>query len=508
MCCWPHRVPSNFSGASQCRICCIPRCGGLPPKTLRALKPNCKPRAGGRGTFQIRWSCSSPPHRRAGFTSGPALWCGRAFCWPMARPRGCARCWNITHKLCVDARRAPGEDGPMSHDLSTSPPVPVTAWLRVVLLWLSGVLAAMQFSKISVAFGALQSHYAASSTSVGWILSTVGLVGLVLGVTAGLCAPALGYKRMLVLGLGLGALFAAVQTWVHTLPLLWVTRLFEGLSHVSVVVAAPTLILQSCAPRHRALAVGLWSTFVGVAFAITASGGAWVLAHFQLQGLLQVHAGGMLLIAMAMLVVVPPDSPVRPAWPTLASLPRRHAQLYRGWATALPALCFFCYTSSAIALFTFVPQVAGAELSWLAAAMPLVTLSGALCAGGLGARVSRPLRVLRWVFCGVLLVALCLGGALAAHWAVAPSTLLLMALLGLSGGLSYGLIPYLNHAAALQAQATGAVAQMGNLGSALGAPLFGALIASLGTLGVVVPVCGFALLGWGLTTAGMRRLAL
>lgn len=153
----------------------------------------------------------------------------------------------------------------------------------------------MQFVKVSFAFEALQVSYGSTPTAMGWILSTVGTVGLLLGVTAGLCAPAIGYRRLLLAGMGQGALMALLQAGLPPLPLLWLTRLLEGVSQLAVVVAAPTLIIRQSAPRHHSIALGLWSTFVGVAFALTAAGGHWVLAQFHLSGLFLGHALGMAL---------------------------------------------------------------------------------------------------------------------------------------------------------------------------------------------------------------------
>ena len=89
-------------------------------------------------------------------------------------------------------------------------PLSSTHWPRVLTLWLCGVAAAMQFSKVSFAFQTLQATYAATPAAMGWILSTVGIVGLVFGVTMGLCAPAIGYRRLLLVGMGLGAVLAGV----------------------------------------------------------------------------------------------------------------------------------------------------------------------------------------------------------------------------------------------------------------------------------------------------------
>lgn len=384
-------------------------------------------------------------------------------------------------------------------------PTITTHWPRITTLWLCGVLAAMQFSKVSFAFQALQVAYGATPAAMGWILSTVGMVGLVFGVTVGLVAPAIGYRRLLLAGMGLGAVLALLQSLAPPFPLLWLTRLFEGVSQLAVVVAAPTLVMQHSAPRHRSIAMGLWSTFVGVAFALTAAGGGWVLARFQLSGLLLVHAAGMAAMCVAVLVLVPADGARSQPWPALASLPQLHARIYSQWATALPGGCFFFYTASAIALLTFVPQHAGADRPWLAVLLPLVSIAGTFSAGWLGQSLVAPARLVRAAFAGVALAGLALGACLALGLSIAPVALLLLYLVGLAGGASFGLIPYLSPLPATQARATGAVAQLGNLGSTLGPPVFALATMALGSWGLVLPLLCFALLGCTLASVGTRR---
>lgn len=395
----------------------------------------------------------------------------------------------------------------MSASLLTVASVPCTHWPRITTLWLCGVLAAMQFSKVSFAFQALQAAYGATPAAMGWILSSVGMVGLVFGVTVGLVAPAIGYRRLLLAGMGLGAVLALLQSLAPPLPLLWLTRLLEGVSQLAVVVAAPTLVMQHSAPQHRSIAMGLWSTFVGVAFALTAAGGGWVLARFQLNGLLLLHAVGMAAMGLAVLAMVPADGPRAQPWPALTSLPQLHARIYGQWATALPGGCFFFYTASAIALLTFLPQHAGADRAWLAVALPLVGIAGTFSAGWLAQSLVPPAWLVRGAFSGVALVGLVLGVCLRMGWPMASAALLLTYLVGLAGGASFALIPYLSQVPSEQARATGAVAQLGNLGSTLGPPVFAYAMVALGSLGLVLPVLGFALLGCALATWGLDRHA-
>lgn len=373
-----------------------------------------------------------------------------------------------------------------------------THWPRVLTLWLCGVLAAMQFSKISFAFQALQTSYGTSATAMGWILSTVGTVGMVLGVTVGLCAPAIGYRRLLLLGMGLGAVLALLQALIPPFPLLWLTRMFEGFSQLAVVVAAPVLIIRQSARRHHSLVMGFWSTFVAVAFALTAAGGGWVLTHFQLSGLFLVHALGLAMMFGLVLVMLPKDAAQAQPWPALAALPMLHLRLYQHGVTALPGLCFFCYTSTAIALLTFIPQYAGADRAWVAIILPFAAISGTFSAGWLAQSLVAPRRLVLGAFAGMALAGLGLGFCLIVGASIATVAVLLTYMAGLAGGSSFALIPYLSHEPTVQARANGAVAQMGNLGSTLGPPLFALVISTFGGPGLVLPVLCFALLGCGL----------
>ena len=366
----------------------------------------------------------------------------------------------------------------------------------MLLLWACGILAGMQFAKVSVAFQPLQLLYGVSPAQMGWALSAVGMVGLVLGVTMGLFAPAIGYRRLLLGGLGLGAVLSAAQAWLPPFPLLMASRVLEGASHLAVVVAAPILIAASAAPAHRSIAMGLWSTFVGVAFAITAAIGGPLMAGLGIGGYLLAHAAGMALmcaLAWYSLRQDPETAPV--ARPRLHTLGRQHVAVYTAFDTALPGLIFLCYTGMAVALLTFVPPWAGADRVWLAVLLPLMVIAGNFGAGWLVQHWLAPLQLVRASLGAVVVSALAMGWCHGAGTSIAPAALALLFTAGLAGGSAFALIPYLCREPQEQARANGALAQMGNLGSSGGPPLMAALMLPWGMTGVVMPALVFALAG-------------
>ena len=70
--------------------------------------------------------------------------------------------------------------------------------------------------------------------------------------------------------------------------------------------------------------------------------------------------------------------------------------------------------------------------------------------------------------------------------------------MGVVQGASFAAIPALNPSAEARAQAAGAIAQLGNVGTTAGTPMLGALLGLYGAGAVPVFVCLFSGLGLGL----------
>ena len=86
-----------------------------------------------------------------------------------------------------------------------------TNWVMVLLIWAAGLGAAAQYGKIAVTFDRLPELYPNVGAAIGWAVSSVGVLGIVFGVVAGLFVSAFGYRRTLVCALLLGSLMSALQ---------------------------------------------------------------------------------------------------------------------------------------------------------------------------------------------------------------------------------------------------------------------------------------------------------
>lgn len=348
-----------------------------------------------------------------------------------------------------------------------------TAFGVILGLWAAGLGAAAQFGKVAVTFPMLGEVYGGAGAALGFAVSLVGFVGILFGVTAGLIVARFGPRRSLIAALGLGALMSAFQATLPALPLFLASRLAEGASHLAIVVAAPTLIAQLSQPRHRGLTLSLWSTFFGVAFAILTWAGLPLVAAWGVGALYAAHAAYMAGMAVLVGWLLPRDviGPGRRGF-SLPGLLAEHIRIYASpWLNAA-ALGWVFYAGAFVAILTVMPPFLPEGVR--AGVIGLMPLAGIATSMTLGVWLLRRVPAVKVAIAGFglsLLAGIALWAAPSQPWAY----IALAAALGLVQGASFAAIPQLNPQPESQAQANGALAQMGNVGTTCGTPMLVAL---------------------------------
>lgn len=371
----------------------------------------------------------------------------------------------------------------------------------IILVWCAGLGAAAQFGKVSVLFTELAARYAGYSTvSLGLIVSIVGMVGLVLGTTAGLFVSRLGPRRVIVAALLVGAGVSAVQAFGLPYPALIASRVAEGVSHLAIVVVGPSLMAAMATDANRGLVMTFWASFFGVAYALLALFGPW-----EMTGLFLGHAIWMLGLAVALALLLDRD-PAPVATTATDSFVMQHVAIYRSPYIAAPASGFFCYTFLYVAFLTLLPpEVPPAATVIVAFGMPLISIVVSLTLGVFLLRWMRAYRLVQAGYVAALpgIVVLALGWGDAAVMTV--GALWLSSALGIVQGASFATIPELNTSVGDRVKAAGAIAQLGNLGTTTGTPVLAYVLTRQGPWGLaLVAVCA-CLLGIALHAVQARR---
>ncbi len=388
-----------------------------------------------------------------------------------------------------------------------------TQWLNIIMLWFAGIYVAMQFAKFSVSYDLLPAHYQSSASTISMALSCVGIMGLIFGTIAGVLSGKLGHKKVLLTCLLLGSLLSWWQSFLPSIEYLLVSRLLEGLSHLGVVVSAPTLIISLCDKRHQAMMMGLWGSFFGVAFALMGWLGNPLLEEGGLSRLYQVHALLLVPIFCYLFIRLPStkaqvldaqNSPTPPL--NIRQFLIDLASLYGNLRTLLPGLVFLFHTSMFVSLLTFIPRLSQDEtLKYsLSIFLPLISIGGTFLAGILAQYWLSPQRLGTISYLGVALFSVLTLTYIDHHTLFFTFANCLLLFSGLVAGSAFAMIPFLLKNPDQQAQSNGAIAQLGNLGATLGPPMFATVIARFQSTGMLILILALCIFGMALTLYSNR----
>jgi len=367
-----------------------------------------------------------------------------------------------------------------------------TDWKIVILLFAAGLLAAAQFAKISLSLAPLAQAYRGSA-AVPFMVSLLSVMGIALGPVMGGIVTRLGIRRAVLGALALGAAVSLTQALILPLPLMVASRLIEGASHLTLVVALPTLMAEAATPRDKPVVMGLWGTYFGVAFAVLALAIPTLTETGGLPALFAAHGVALAAMALILAPILPRGTARRTPFRPLAEI----AAIYTSPRFLAPGLIFLWHAMAFIALLAFLPAALNAP--GIAAALPLISLCGTFAAG-FAARAIAPALLAAAAFAANIALVLAI---LALPGAAIPLALAMFFSMGVVPGAGFAAIPWLNRDLPDRARANGALAQFGNIGTFSGTPLMAAAGLSLAPLMAVTGL--IAALGLAVSVAVFLR---
>ena len=340
---------------------------------------------------------------------------------------------------------------------------PRSDWFLILLVFVIGLNAAAQVIKISLTLHPLSIEFNRSLPEISILVSLVGLISILFGLVTGNIVAAFGARRVMLIALLIGAFTSLLEALLPQFLLMSILRLIEGFSHLALVVAAPAMLARVANDRDRPIAMALWATFFGMAFAIGTVIVPKLLAWGGLQLLFASHGFFLLILTVLLAWRAPYSQKMSLNLKFLST----HFTTYSTPELCTPGLGFVFYTFIYVAFLTFLPDVVSHQ-SWQFW-LPLLSLTATLLAGWL----ARFLNVLTISLIGFSMI-VAGGFAVLANFELAIWIMFIG--LGLVPAAQFAMIPVLNVSEADRAIASGAIAQMGNIGTASGTPVFAILM--------------------------------
>jgi predicted MFS family arabinose efflux permease len=173
-----------------------------------------------------------------------------------------------------------------------------------------------------------------------------------------------------------------------------------------------------------------------------------------------------------------------------------HKKVYSNWRTFFPGLLFFFHTFMYIALFTFLPGLSGNEhtKNMLLVTLPLISIIGTMIAGIVSQYFVSPSRLSIIAYISLLILIFVIKLSFNNNILFAAASMVLILFSGIIQGSVFSLIPNISLTTEEQTSANGAVAQLGNLGSTLGQPVFSYFLV-YGKNSIIIIVMLLAILG-------------
>src|SRR5262245_34476638 len=172
----------------------------------------------------------------------------------------------------------------------------------VAVALLAGVLAAGHVGKLPLALPSIRTELHLDIVAAGWLASIFSATGMVIAIFLGAASDRINHWRMAVGGLALMAVSGFGGSLASTMTQLLISRFFEGLGFLAVVVAAPSMIARAASGRARSTALGLWPGYMPAGITIMILAAPFVLKFSGWRALWALIAAATAAVAIAMLM--------------------------------------------------------------------------------------------------------------------------------------------------------------------------------------------------------------
>ena len=373
------------------------------------------------------------------------------------------------------------------------------AWVILFIVYLATVSSGIMMNKVSPSMPTMIDVFGINLSQAGLLMSVYALTVVLLAIPAGILISKFGQLPTAIaafLSLIFGSIIGATA---QSFGLMLVSRMFEGIGSAFIVVLGPALIAMWFPPKKSGIPVGIWSTAtpVGGFIALT-----YIPALNDQFGWRNVWWGAAAtsLLALIFFVVLFKPLPGGQKQETTAEQVSNIKKLFKNKSIWLAGLTIMCFTMVIIPIVVYYPTFLsvdrGLDLStagFYVGLISIATLPFSPFAGWLSDSIGSRKKV---VITGFLLMFPLLASLFMVSGWVIPVFMILI-------GVGVALIPTPLFAAVTDLMGDIRMAGYGmavltiglNLGTVVGAPVFGALVDSVGWNMAAYIFAPFALVG-------------
>lgn len=378
-------------------------------------------------------------------------------------------------------------------DIALQEKAPGRAWAVLAVTYLASICAPLCQFKIpplaSWLFPAF--HGALDAVSFGTLMSAIAIIGVILAFPAAFIARKVGLKNVILISVACLGIGSAIGGFATTLELLMFSRFLEGVGIGLIGVAAPSCVTIWFPRKTRGVALGLWATWVPVGSVLSfnvvpalAIAGGYQMPFFVIAGICAV-AFVLFAVVFTMPQGVSADMGVEGSFKDSF----KYLKNRRIW---ILGAVFFLFSFATIGIMntyynTFLESQLGMDAQ-RAAFLSSLIMAISIVAAPVTGRISDKISIGRKYIVGIVMMVILLPTAFFMfNTGSAAMTIMwfVIVMQGVGGGMCGGslrpMAPIVMPQTAMGATMGMAVMQFcQNMGSAVGSPLFGAVMSTYG----------------------------
>jgi DHA1 family inner membrane transport protein len=179
-------------------------------------------------------------------------------------------------------------------------------WPAIWAVFAGGLVAGAYMTKVAPALPGLREELGLTLVESGFIATMFNVMGMLVGMLAGVLCDRFGHKRLAVAGLAVLFLGGVLGAAAWGFGSLLFGRFVEGVGFILFSVSAVALMNSSAAtPHDRAKALGLWSSYMPTGGAIALFTAPLLIATWGWRGLWVFFAALAVACALALWRVAP-----------------------------------------------------------------------------------------------------------------------------------------------------------------------------------------------------------
>jgi len=248
-----------------------------------------------------------------------------------------------------------------------------TNWPIVFLATVAGISAALHLGKAAATLPLIREEFGAELSLLATYVSLISVVAATTGMVFGTMTRRIGPRRAGLAGLVFIAAGSAGGAMAESVPMLLVTRGVEAIGFALTVTAMPALIQPAAAQRHKALTLGIWSTWLPAGVALMMAIAWLVLEDVGWRGIFWIGAALPILAGLMLLTVARPDQrheSTSTSFTALRGVMRREAMLTAG--------NFILFSAANLIVMAFLPTFLVDEFAMTPTDATLVSFFAAL----------------------------------------------------------------------------------------------------------------------------------